>query len=197
MRKKKINGFTCFLMILISLTLFFFLRLTYEIQKEKQQYTILISLGNLSYDQNFLKKASKINGLQEIWPVVEIPVTIKIEDYNAFTEISGQDNLGNTPRLLLGSNSLENMKDSNGHAISKKQQNKYLKMGEQLAITYTLDSIDSNKNSTEYSSSVSSSSFTAMDNPGNNISPVSCLPCKVAAILPGDCLLYTSPSPRD
>ena len=103
MRKKKINGFTCFLMILISLTLFFFLRLTYEIQKEKQQYTILISLGNLSYDQNFLKKASKINGLQEIWPVVEIPVTIKIEDYtkttvfcgidlNAFTEISGQDN---------------------------------------------------------------------------------------------------------
>ena len=77
MRKKKINDFTCFLMILISLTLFFFLRLTYEIQKEKQQYTILISLGNLSYDQDFLKKASKINGLQEIWPVVEIPVTIK------------------------------------------------------------------------------------------------------------------------
>ena len=197
MRKKKINGFTCFLMILISLTLFFFLRLTYEIQKEKQQYTILISLGNLSYNQDFLKKASKINGLQEIWPVVEIPVTIKIEDYtkttvfcgidlNAFTEISGQDNLGNTPRLLLGSNSLENMKDSNGHAISKKQQNKYLKMGEQLAITYTLDSIDSNKNSTEYSSSISGSSFTAMDNPGNNISPVSCLPCKVAAILPGE-----------
>ena len=147
MRKKKINGFTCFLMILISLTLFFFIRLTYEIQKEKQQYTILISLGNLSYDQDFLKKASKINGLQEIWPVVEIPVTIKIEDYtkttvfcgidlNAFTEISGQDNLGNTPRLLLGSNSLENMKDSNGHTISKKQQNKYLKMGKQLAITY-------------------------------------------------------------
>ena len=190
MRKKKINGFTCFLMILISLTLFFFLRLTYEIQKEKQQYTILISLGNLSYDQDFLKKASKINGLQDIWPVVEIPVTIKIEDYtkatvfcgidlNAFTEISGQDNLGNTPRLLLGSNSLENMKDSNGH-------NKYLKMGEQLAITYTLDSIDSNKSSTEYSSSISDSSFTTMDSPGNNISPMSCLPCKVAAILPGE-----------
>ena len=167
MRKKKINGFTCFLMILISLTLFFFLRLTYEIQKEKQQYTILISLGNLSYDQT---KATVFCGI----------------DLNAFTEISGQDNLGNTPRLLLGSNSLENMKDSNGHAISKKQQNKYLKMGEQLAITYTLDSIDSNKSSTEYSSSISDSSFTTMDSPGNNISPMSCLPCKVAAILPGE-----------
>ncbi len=175
-------------MILISLTLFFFLRLTYEIQKEKQQYTILISLGNLSYDQDFLKKASKINRLQGIWPVVEIPVAIKIEDYtkatvfcgidlNAFTEISGQDNLGNTPRLLLGSNSLENMKDSNGHTISKKQQNKYLKMRKQLAITYTLDSIDSNKSSTEYSSSISDSSFTTMDSPG--------AACKTSAARPG------------
>mgnify|MGYP000873486195 FL=1 len=78
------------------------------------------------------------------------------------------------------------MKDSNGHTISKKQQNKYLKMGEQLAITYTLDSIDSNKSSTEYSSSISDSSFTTMDSPGNNISPMSCLPCKVAATLPGE-----------
>lgn len=25
-----------------------------------------------------------------------------------------------------------------------------------------------------------------MDSPGNNISPMSCLPCKVAAILPGE-----------
>ncbi len=78
------------------------------------------------------------------------------------------------------------MKDSNGHTISKKQQNKYLKMGEQLAITYTLDSIDSNKSSTEYSSSISDSSFTTMDSPGNNISPMSSLPCKVVAILPGE-----------
>lgn len=59
-------------------------------------------------------------------------------------------------------------------------------MGKQLAITYTLDSIDSNKSSTEYSSSISDSSFTTMDSPGNNISPMSSLPCKVVAILPGE-----------
>ena len=197
MKKKKADSFTCFLAALCTLIFFLLIRLFLGMQEERRTYTALVSLGDLTYDNDFLKSASKIIGIQAVYPVVEIPVTIKIEDYtkttvfcgidlNAFTEISGQDNLGNTPRLLLGSNSLENMKDSNGHAISKKQQNKYLKMGEQLAITYTLDSIDSNKNSTEYSSSVSSSSFTAMDNPGNNISPVSCLPCKVAAILPGE-----------
>ena len=197
MRKKKIDGFICFLILLISLVLFLFLRLTYEMQKEKQQYTALISLGNLSYDQDFLKKASKIKGLQELWPVVEVPVTIKIDDYtkttvfcgidlNAFTEISRQDNLGNTPVLLLGNNSLENMKDSNGHTISKKQQNKYLKMEEELAITYTLDSISSSRSSTENSSPISSSSSIATDNPGDNISSMSWLPCKAAAILPGE-----------
>lgn len=192
MRKKKIDGFICFLLLLISLVLFFFLRLTYEMQKEKQQYTALFSLGNLDYDQDFLKNASKIKGLQEIWPVVEVPVTIKIGDYtktmvfngidlNAFTENFREDNWGNIPLLLLGSNSLENMKDSNGHVISKKQQNTYLKMGEELAITYTLDSISSSKSSTENSSSISSSSSMAMNNPGDN---ASWLPCKVAAILP-------------
>ena len=191
MRKKKIDGFLCFLVLLISLVLFLFLRLTYEMQKEKQQYTALFSLGNLSYDQDFLKNASKIKGLQEIWPVVEVPVTIKIDDYtkttvfngidpDAFTENSRQDNWGNTPLLLLGSNSLENMKDSNGHAISKKQQNKYLKMGEKLAITYTFATISSGKSSMESSSSITT------DNPGDNISSMSWLPCKVAATLPGE-----------
>lgn len=197
MRKKKIDGFICFLVLLISLVLFLFLRLTYEMQKEKQQYTALISLGNLSYDQDFLKRASKIKGLQELWPVVEVPVTIKIDDYtkttvfcgidlNAFTEISRQDNFGNTPLLLLGSNSLEDMKDSNGHTISKKQQNKYLKMGEELAITYTLATISSGKSSIESSSSISSSSSITTDNPGDNISSMSCFPCKAVAILPGE-----------
>ena len=197
MRKKKIDGFICFLLLLISLVLFFFLRLTYEMQKEKQQYTALFSLGNLSYDQDFLKNASKIKGIQEIWPVVEIPVTIKTDDYtkttvfngidlDAFTENSSQDNLGSTPLLLLGSTSLENMKDSNGHAISKKQQNTYLKMEKELAITYTLDSISSSKSSTENSSPISSGSSMAMDNPGDNISSASWLPCKVAAVLPGE-----------
>ena len=197
MKKNRIDSFTCFVGFLLILALFFSIKLFAGIQDGKKQYLALVSLGDLTYDDDFLKKAKKIEGIKEIWPVVEIPVTIKIEDYtkatvlcgidlNAFTEISGQDNLGNIPRLLLGSNSLENMKDSNGHTISKKQQNKYLKMGEQLAITYTLDSIDSNKSSTEYSSFISNSSFTTMDSPGNNISPMSSLPCKVVAILPGE-----------
>ena len=80
---------------------------------------------------------------------MEIPVTIKIEDYtetatflgidlNAFGENPEQNDLGNTPVLLLGSKALQNMKDSNNHSISKKQQEKFLQMGENLTISYAL-----------------------------------------------------------
>ena len=166
------NSFTCFMLFLIALILFFFLRLTYGMQEEKQQYSALISLEGLSYDQDFLKTASKLKGLQEIWPVAEIPVTIKIDDYtkttvfngidlNAFTGTSALDtDFGNTPLLLLGNKALENMKDSNGHLISKKQQEMYLKLGDDLKITYSLT--EGSKSAPTY------------------------LPCKAASVLPID-----------
>ena len=172
MKKRQINSFTCFMLFLIALILFFFLRLTYVMQEEKQQYSALISLEGLSYDQDFLKTASKLKGLQEIWPVAEIPVTIKIDDYtkttvfngidlNAFTGTSALDtDFGNTPLLLLGNKALENMKDSNGHLISKKQQEMYLKLGDDLKITYSLT--EGSKSAPTY------------------------LPCKAASVLPID-----------
>lgn len=40
--------------------------------------------------------------------------------------------------MLLGSKALQNMKDSNNHSISKKQQEKFLQMGENLTISYAL-----------------------------------------------------------
>ena len=172
MKKRQINSFTCFMLFLIALILFFFLRLTYGMQEEKQQYSALISLEGLSYDQDFLKTASKLKGLQEIWPVAEIPVTIKIDDYtkttvfngidlNAFTGTSALDtDFGNTPLLLLGNKALENMKDSNGHLISKKQQEMYLKLGDDLKITYSLT--EGSKSAPTY------------------------LPCKAASVLPID-----------
>ena len=80
---------------------------------------------------------------------MEIPVTIKIEDYTETTTFSGidmnafgknptQNELGKMPLLLLGNGSLRDMKDYNNHAISKKQQEKFLQMGENLTISYAL-----------------------------------------------------------
>lgn len=61
------------------------------IQDGKKQYLALVSLGDLTYDDDFLKKAKKIEGIKEIWPVVEIPVTIKIEDYTETATFLGID----------------------------------------------------------------------------------------------------------
>ena len=144
MKKNRIDSFTCFVGFLLILALFFSIKLFLGIQDGKKQYSALVSLGDLTYDDDFLKKAKKIEGIKEIWPVVEIPVTIKIEDYtetatflgidlNAFGENPEQNDLGNTPVLLLGSKALQN-----NHSISKKQQEKFLQMGENLTISYAL-----------------------------------------------------------
>ena len=145
MKKKRIDSFTCFVGFLLILALFFSIKLFAGIQDGKKQYLALVSLGDLTYDDDFLKKAKKVEGIKEIWPVVEIPVTIKIEDYTETTTFSGidmnafgknptQNELGKMPLLLLGNGSLRDMKDYNNHAISKKQHEKFLEIAENLNI---------------------------------------------------------------
>ena len=115
-------------------------------KEEKRQFTVLLPLGDLAYDEDFLQKAKKIKGIKEIWPVIEVPVVIKIEDYTETTTFSGidmnafgknptQNELGKMPLLLLGNGSLRDMKDYNNHAISK-NTGKFLEMGENLNIFY-------------------------------------------------------------
>ena len=68
MKMKKITGFTCFIAFLFSLIFILLFRLMAGMQEEKKQYTILLSLGSLTYDEDFLKTASKIKGLRKDLP---------------------------------------------------------------------------------------------------------------------------------
>ena len=150
MKRKKIDSFTLFVILLLALILTLLGMLLAGMKEEKRQFTVLLPLGDLAYDEDFLQKAKKIKGIKEIWPVIEVPVVIKIEDYTETTTFSGidmnafgknptQNELGKMPLLLLGNGSLRDMKDYNNHAISKKQQEKFLEMGENLNIFYFLD----------------------------------------------------------
>ena len=203
MKKKKADSFTCFLAALCALIFFLLIRLFLGMQEERRTYTALVSLGDLTYDTDFLKSASKITGLQAVYPVVELPVTLKIEDYtettafyginlSAFVQDPDEDSLGTVPLLLLGKNSLANMKDSNGHQISQKQQQKYLQMGEELSITYSLDtdiasdSLTAAASYTAVSSATGSTASNTANASGNNPSSVAAstwLPCRAAAVL--------------
>ena len=190
MKKNRIDSFTCFVGFLLILALFFSIKLFAGIQDGKKQYLALVSLGDLTYDDDFLKKAKKIEGIKEIWPVVEIPVTIKIEDYtetatflgidlNAFGENPEQNDLGNTPVLLLGSKALQNMKDSNNHSISKKQQEKFLEMGENLNIFYSLDE-------KEKETSKATDDLTTLSGNSAGEPQTSYMPCKAAVVIEGN-----------
>ena len=203
MKKKKADSFTCCLAALCTLIFFLLIRLFLGMQEERRTYTALVSLGDLTYDNDFLKSASKIIGIQAVYPVVEIPVTLKIEDYtettafygidlSAFVQSPDEDSLGTVPLLLLGKNSLSNMKDSNGHQISQNQQQKYMQMGEELSITYSLDtgiasdSLTATASYTTVSSATGSATSNMANASGNNPSSVAAstwLPCHAAAVL--------------
>ncbi len=112
MKKKKADSFTCFSRRPVHPDFFLLIRLFLGMQ-ERRTYTALVSLGDLTYDNDFLKSASKIIGIQAVYPVVEIPVTLKIEDYtettafygidlSAFVQSPDEDSLGTVPLLLLG-----------------------------------------------------------------------------------------------
>ena len=122
MKRKKIDSFTVFVILLLALILTLLGMLLAGMKEEKRQFTVLLPLGDLAYDEDFLQKAKKIKGIKEIWPVIEVPVVIKIEDYTETTTFSGidmnafgknptQNELGKMPLLLLGNGSLRDMKD--------------------------------------------------------------------------------------
>ena len=116
MKRKKIDSFTLFVILLLALILTLLGMLLAGMKEEKRQFTVLLPLGDLAYDEDFLQKAKKIKGIKEIWPVIEVPVVIKIEDYTETTTFSGidmnafgknppQNELGKMPLLLLGNGS--------------------------------------------------------------------------------------------
>ena len=59
MKKNRIDSFTCFVGFLLILTLFFSIKLLAGIQDGKKQYSALVSLGDFTYDDDFLKKKKK------------------------------------------------------------------------------------------------------------------------------------------
>ena len=91
MKRKKKDSFTLFVILLLALILTLLGMLLAGMKEEKRQFTVLLPLGDLAYDEDFLQKAKKIKGIKEIWPVIEVPVVIKIEDYTETTTFSGID----------------------------------------------------------------------------------------------------------
>ena len=185
MKRKKIDSFTLFVILLLALILTLLGMLLAGMKEEKRQFTVLLPLGDLAYDEDFLQKAKKIKGIKEIWPVIEVPVVIKIEDYTETTTFSGIDMnaFGKNPTqnelLLLGNGSLRDMKDYNNHAISKKQQEKFLEMGENLNIFYSLDE-------KEKDTSKATDDLTTLSGNSAREPQTSYMPCKATVVTEGN-----------
>lgn len=103
-------------------------------------YQSEIMLGDMEYNEEFLKEAQKIPGIRSVTPVMEIPVKLRAEGYTMEVSLRGVDltelimtvreasevQMGNTPVLILGEHSIAMMEDANGHRISEKKQKELL-----------------------------------------------------------------------
>lgn len=148
MKRRVAPGFLIITVLFMAAILFLSVSLLSGVSGERQEYQLMVSLGGLKYDESFLDTVSKIRGIRQISPALEIPVRLRIEDYTMDTVISAVDievlekkvryareaPLADTPALLLGKDSLADMRDFNGHALSEEQQKRYLADCENLEI---------------------------------------------------------------
>lgn len=144
----------------VLILLFLILGISFILYKawlsEQQFFQEIVPLGNMKYDEKFLKNAEKIPGIQSVSGVKEIPVSLKIGDYTADVTVNVLDfsgfsiktespsplKLGGTPVFLLGKDSLKGFSDHNGHLLSEKEQKKLLLQYENLDITYSRSSTE-------------------------------------------------------
>lgn len=160
---KKRKTFTVFVILLTAAMLLLTGSILAGVYEEKREYQFVVSLGGLEYDESFLDKASRIEGIQQVSGVLEIPVSLRIGDYTMDTVLQAVDidaldkkvqtarevPLGDTPVLLLGRDSLGEMRDLNGHAISQEQQKRFLAKPEALEAELCLEAGDAPGNASE------------------------------------------------
>lgn len=163
--KKKLHGtdmvfIGCTLLLILGV-LWFAVRLMQDHFSGKKIYQSEMTLGDMVYNEEFLKEAKKIPGLRSVTPIIEIPVKLRAEGYTMETSLKGVDlaelimtvkeasevPIGNMAVLLLGENSIAMMEDANGHRISEKKQKELLSRYKEIDWQYCLAGIDEMGNS--------------------------------------------------
>lgn len=152
-RKKGSPGFAVFSVMLLLALLGLSGMLIYDGLGESTEYQDIVSISGMEYDEAFLEEAAKIPGIRSLSPVLEISVRMQIGEYEMQTvwqalnveelslevESSAETEVGATPVLLLGENSLAGLQDANGHTVSAVEQKKLLADYESLEVRYCLE----------------------------------------------------------
>lgn len=135
--------------LLGTIALFLLVVLFMKFSREEKIFQEQIPLNGITYDEDFLKEAEKLPGIQSVTPVALLTVHLSMEEYAMDTELFGVEladfqyqaeqvsatALGRTPVLLIGKEALSAFSDSNGHRISEKRLNQLLEGYQDLILT--------------------------------------------------------------
>lgn len=144
------KGFICMVLAVTAVCVILSFKLLKENRKQTYIFQEMIDLGNMTYDDAFLKEAEKIPGVRSITPVLEVPAQIKIDEYTMDTVFTGvsleeyqmkvvkswETFRGADPVLVIGENSLSGLADANGHTISAGQLKQIMEDIDQKEIAY-------------------------------------------------------------
>ncbi|MCI8550790.1 MAG: hypothetical protein HFI68_09445 [Lachnospiraceae bacterium] len=156
MKGRKVSGsdvvFWIFAGLLSVFFLIFGIRIARRFHGEKMLYQSVVSLEGLECGEDFEGKLKEIPGISSFIPVIEVPVTLKVEEYRMEATLVGVEfdrlekqvsrsrktPLGNTAVLLLGEESLAVMTDQNGHGISEEKKKEFLERYGELEWQYCM-----------------------------------------------------------
>ncbi|MCI8881419.1 MAG: hypothetical protein HFH93_05720 [Lachnospiraceae bacterium] len=149
--------------LLVMALLWFTVRLIGDYISGKKICQAEIMLTDMEYNEEFLEEAEQISGIRSVTPIIEIPAKIRADGYTMEISLQGVDltklimtvkesnevQVGNTPVLILGENSIAMMEDVNGHKISEKKQKELLDRYQEIDWQYCLVGIDKIESSNE------------------------------------------------
>lgn len=142
--------------LLVMALLWFTVRLIGDYISGKKICQAEIMLTDMEYNEEFLEEAEQISGIRSVTPIIEIPAKIRADGYTMEISLQGVDltklimtvkesnevQVGNTPVLILGENSIAMMEDVNGHKISEKKQKELFDRYQEIDWQYCLVGID-------------------------------------------------------
>lgn len=149
-RKDYFLPFRIFMLALTAGVLYLGGRLVWEEIQGQRVHQEIMELGKISYNQTFLEEIAKMDGLISVSPVYEIPVKLRWGDYSmetAFTVLDFDEfqmtgtapeeiEMGNTPLLLIGKDTLTGLTDIYGNGISKRNLQKFWEIEDTPALEY-------------------------------------------------------------
>lgn len=136
-----------------------------EMKQEKQSWDLTMESAFGEIPEEILQTMCEFPGLEEIWTVIQMEVTVKIDDYSTQAVVQGVDlsgyplevvqscgkkSMGTHPLFAAGEEFFDQLQDRNGGKISERQKKILMENLEEMKAEVSLGDIDYSEDMGEF-----------------------------------------------